>query len=234
MRAEKGALLKTQPLTILFDLDGTIAATAPDIANAVNMMLAEQGWPTISPQEAYEFIGTGAAAEELVRRSLNGDIPPGHNMADLLVRYFEFYSDNLCAQTALFEGCENCLDDLLNAGHILAVCTNKPTKLSRRLLETLGVDRYFSAICGRDYFPFHKPDPRHLTGTIAEARGQDRPALLIGDSITDCDAARAAGLPIILVSFGYSSVPVATLRADAVIDHYRDLSSSIRRIAATL
>lgn len=223
-----------QPLTILFDLDGTLAATAPDIANAVNMMLSERGWPTISPEAAYDFIGTGAAAEELVRLSLNGKIPPGHDMAALLARYFEFYCDNLCVQTTLFEGCEACLETLADEGHILAVCTNKPTRLARSLLEALGVDRYFSAICGRDYFPYHKPDPRHLTATIAAAGGQGRPALLIGDSITDCSAARAAGLPVILVSFGYSSVPVATLQGDAIVDHYRDLPMSIRRLAAAL
>lgn len=226
--------MTSSPLTILFDLDGTLAATAPDIANAVNMMLAERQWPTILPEDAYDFIGTGAAAEELVRRSLNGEIPAGHHMADLLARYFEFYSANLCVKTALFEGCDACLEGLRNEGHILAVCTNKPTDLSRRLLETLGIAHYFSAICGRDYFPYHKPDPRHLTSTIAAAGGEGRPAVLIGDSITDCKAARAAGIPVILVSFGYSSIPVATLKADAVIHHYRDLPDAIRKVTATV
>ena len=228
--------MTTKPITILFDLDGTLAATAPDITDAVNAVLAEQGWPALREEQAYGFIATGAAAEELIRHSLGdtADRLSADEKRRLLQRYFEIYGENLCVRTKLFDGCAGCLADLAAAGHVLAVCTNKPTAFAQRLLETLGIAGHFAAICGRDRFDAHKPDPRHVWSTIEEVGGDRRAAMLIGDSIVDWQSARAAGIPVILMSSGYSSQSLDSLGPDALVDHFDDLGAAIGMVARSL
>lgn len=214
-----------EPLLVLFDLDGTLAATAPDIVNAINLLLAESGVPPMAAEDAATHVGSGAGAETLIGGAFARAGRPlsPEESRHLLVRYFEIYLKNLCVQSTLYEGCTDALDHLIARGHRLAVCTNKPTRHARALLERLEVADRFAAICGRDLFEAHKPDPRHVDGTIERAGGRDRRAILVGDSETDVAAARNAGIPVVLVSFGYGAGRAAALSPEATIDHFRDL-----------
>jgi phosphoglycolate phosphatase len=134
----------------------------------------------------------------------------------------------------LFAGVEDALAHFSGRGHRLAVCTNKMEEHSVRLLEALGVADQFDAICGRDTFAWAKPDARHLTLTIEKAGGDPRRAIMVGDSRTDIDTARAAGLPVIAVDFGYTDVPVLQLGPDRVVSRYRDLAEAVDALGATL
>jgi phosphoglycolate phosphatase len=219
----------TSPATIVFDLDGTLASTAPDILNALNTLLSEQGLTALEEEEAYEFISTGTGAEYLIRlaHTRSGKSLDQQEVAPLLQRYFDIYGDNLCVHTTLYDGCADCLDSLLRDGYILSVCTNKPMSLARPLLCTLGIADRFSAICGRDSFAFFKPDPRHLLATIAKAGGSAGSAVLVGDSITDVTAARAAGIPVILATFGYATLAAEALAPDRVFKSFKELPGVI-------
>jgi phosphoglycolate phosphatase len=217
---------------VLFDLDGTLAATAPDIAHAINLVLLENGLPSLPEGEAEGYVGSGAGAEFLIRRSFlraGRDLAPAESKP-LLARYFAVYLDNICLSSRLYEGCTEALDGLIAAGNRLAVCTNKPTAHSQALLERLGVADRFSAICGRDRFAAHKPDPRHVLGTIAQAGGAGRGAVLVGDSETDLEAARNAGIPLILVRFGYGADAAAQRGVDAEIGHFRELARALEAL----
>jgi phosphoglycolate phosphatase len=141
----------------------------------------------------------------------------------MLAEFLVHYEANIAAESRPFPGAVAALDALAAQGATLAVCTNKREHLSRRLLEALGIDRYFGAIAGRDTFAVSKPDPGHLTGAIALAGGDPSRAVMIGDSEVDLRTAKAAGIPIILVSFGYATNPLDALSPEAVIDHFDEL-----------
>jgi phosphoglycolate phosphatase len=143
---------------------------------------------------------------------------------DWLVDVFiAHYSAHRPGHSALYEGAEKAMEDLSGAGYLLAVCTNKFEALSVNLLSGLGQSSRFSAICGSDTFAFRKPDPRHLIETIRKAGGDPERAVMIGDSRTDIDTAKAAGIPVVAVDFGYSDHPVATYDPSRIISHYREL-----------
>jgi phosphoglycolate phosphatase len=149
----------------------------------------------------------------------------------LFDQFLRHYADHLVDQTRLFPGAEQALERLSARGHILAVCTNKNEDLSRKLLEALGVGSHFAAICGRDTFPFCKPDPRHLTETVRLARAWPTAAIMVGDSSTDIETARAANVPVIAVPFGYTDVPVARLAPDVVIEHFDEIDAAIAQLS---
>ena len=213
--------------TVAFDLDGTLADTAPDLAAALNHTLAMLGRPAVAPEAVRGLIGHGARA--LLRRGLAASGPSDEALVDRgYPIYREYYAANICAGTAIFPALEEALDDLRAAGVALAVCTNKPEGLSRTLLAALGWENRFDAVVGGDTLPVAKPDPAPLREAIARAGGGR--AAFVGDSIVDADTARAAGLPFIAVSFGFSDRPVADLGADAVIDDYAQLVPALRRL----
>jgi phosphoglycolate phosphatase len=148
--------------------------------------------------------------------------------------FLEVYAGRLADESYLFDGVLGALDRLAGAGHRLAICTNKPERHSRLLLEALGVTERFAAIAGRDSYPFFKPDARHLTMVIEAAGGDVRRAIMIGDSRTDILTARNAGLPVICVPFGYTDVPIEALEPDVVIQHFDQLPDAIARITPAL
>jgi phosphoglycolate phosphatase len=214
-------------LTLVFDLDGTLVDTAPDLVAATNHVLQHIGLPTVDEKSLRPFIGQGAhymvehamgpAAEKLT-------LP---ERTRLLGLFLDFYGRNIAVGSRPFEGTLEALDSLSRQGAKLAVCTNKMEHMSRSLLEALGMSRYFASIAGRDTLPTFKPDPGHLLGTIELAGGDPARAIMIGDSRTDIDTAKAAKIPVIAVSFGYTDTPVVQLSPDAVIDHYRELEPAI-------
>ncbi len=219
-----------RPPIIVFDLDGTLAETAPDLIAVLNMIMDREGLPHVAYEAARDMIGAGSRA--LIERGFEAahrEITPEHS--DQLFRLFlALYADRLCVETTLFPHVTEALDALSASGYRLAVCTNKVELHSRRLLEMLGVADRFAAICGRDTFPWFKPDPRHLTLTIEQAGGDPARAVMIGDSKTDIDTAKAAGMPVIAVPFGYTDTPVGDLAPDAVIGSFAELVAAVSRL----
>jgi phosphoglycolate phosphatase len=208
---------------LIFDLDGTLADTAGDLISTLNVLLRREGFPTLAPSAARGLVGAGARA--LIERgfALNG-APLAPERVDPLVQDFlAHYEAHIADESALFPGARAALDRFSAAGFRLAVCTNKPERLARLLLEKLDAAEPFAAICGRGTFPMHKPDPRTLMLTIEAAGGDPRRALMVGDSKTDIDTAKNAGAPVVAVDFGYTETPVAELAPDRVISHFDEL-----------
>jgi phosphoglycolate phosphatase len=214
--------------TIAFDLDGTLADTAPDIAAGINRMLAALGREALPQDTIRDLVGHGARS--LVQRVLaaTGDAPAALIDRGLLL-YLDFYAQHVCVGTRPYPGVEQALDDLAAAGGSLALCTNKVAGLTHALIDALGWQGKFSSVVGGDTLPTRKPDPAMLHEAIARAGGG--PAVYVGDSITDADTARAAGVPFIAVSFGFSDRPIEELGADLVIDAFADLPAALRQLA---
>ena len=218
---------------VVFDLDGTLADTAPDLTATLNVILSGEGLPAVPLAEARQMIGHGARV--MLERGIEAaglEVTPDR-LDELYRRFLVHYADHLCIQSELFPGVVEALDRLEEQGFRFAVCTNKVEAHSAKLLEALGIAHRFAAICGRDTFPYVKPDPRHLTLTIAKAGGQVDEAVMIGDSRTDIVTAQAAGVPVVAVPFGYTDVPVESLAPDLIIDHFDELPAAVARVLAT-
>jgi len=216
--------------TIAFDLDGTLVDTAPDLVGALNRLLGEEALPALPLASARLMVGRGARA--LIERGfavagahLDPAATPG-----LVERFIAIYRARIADESRPFEGVDAALTSLAGAGATLCVCTNKPTDLSIALLDALGMTRRFAAIVGPDRAPAPKPDPRHLFAAIAAAGGQPGRALMVGDSISDTAAARAAAVPSIVVSFGYTDIAPGELGADHLIDHFEELPPLAARL----
>lgn len=214
-------------LTLVFDLDGTLVNTAPDLTAATNHVLEHVGLAPISAAELLPLTGQGAKA--MVDRALG---PAGEKFSEaeheaLLARFFDYYGRHVAVSSQPYEGTIEALEHLSREGAKLAVCTNKKEDMSRALLDALDMTKYFAAIAGRDTLPVSKPDPGHLLGTIEMAGGKADRAVMVGDSRTDIATAKAANVPVIAVSFGYTDTPVRELDPDIVIDHYSELLAAI-------
>lgn len=222
--------------TIVFDLDGTLIDTAPDLTAATNHALAALAVEAVSVAELRPFIGHGSKAMIAAGLRLKGSRVGEHELLRLHDRFLEFYADNVAVSSEPYEGVRELLNALMAAGARLAVCTNKVERLSRLLLSELGLAHRFAAIAGRDTFEVCKPAADHLIGAIALARGRADRAVMVGDSEVDFATAQAAQVPAIGVTFGYSPRPVRQLAQamglGAVIDHYREFPSALARVLA--
>ncbi|MDB5693804.1 MAG: phosphoglycolate phosphatase [Alphaproteobacteria bacterium] len=209
---------------VAFDLDGTLADTGPDLAAALNHALARLGRPEVPVESVRHLVGHGARA--LLRRGLavTGEAPESLVEAGFPL-FIDYYRDHICIGTRVYDGIEPALDALAARGVRLALCTNKAEMLTFALLDALGWRGRFDAVVGGDTLAVRKPDPAPLLEAVAGAGGGR--AAFVGDSITDADTARAASLPFVAVSFGFSDRPVEKLGADAVIDDYRQLSAAL-------
>lgn len=212
---------------VAFDLDGTLADTAPDLAAALNHTLAKLGRPLVPPASVRHLIGHGARA--LLRRGLaaSGEAPEALVEQGFPI-FLEYYGDHICEGTTLFPGIAEALDEIERAGAAVAICTNKAEALTSKLLAALGWADRFAVVVGGDTLPVRKPDPAPLIEAISRAGGGR--AAFVGDSITDAETARAAGVPFVAVSFGFSDRPVEALGADSVIDDYGELMSALQRL----
>jgi phosphoglycolate phosphatase len=220
----------TSSRIVVFDLDGTLVDTAPDLINALNVILAREGLAPVPLHAARNMIGAGA--RKLLERGLELD---GRNVSlaeldRLTDDFIAYYAEHIADASRPFDGLEAALDDLTSHGYRFAVCTNKLEWLSRRLLDRLNLSPRFSAICGADTFGVSKPDPAILRQTVARAGAELSSALMVGDAGPDVGVARRAGVPVICVSFGYTEVPVADLKPDVVIDHMRELRCAIESL----
>jgi len=214
---------------VAFDLDGTLADTAPDLAAALNHALLRLGRPPVPVDSVRHLVGHGARA--LLRKGLaRSGAAPEELVEAGFPHFIDYYSENVCVGTRPYEGLEAALDELAARGIALAICTNKYEWVTLQLIEALGWNGRFQSIVGGETLGVRKPDPAPLREAIARAGGGR--SVFVGDSITDADTARALGIPMIAVSFGFSDRPVAQLGADAVIDHYRELLPALATIAA--
>jgi len=209
--------------TFAFDLDGTLVDTAPDLIGALNLVLDEQGLPPVPLATERLLVGRGARA--LVERGfvMAGRDLPEDAVSGLVARFIDLYLGRIATESLPFPGVEGTLDALSAEGVRLVVCTNKRTDLSLALLDALDLTRRFDAVIGADRTPAPKPDPRHVLTAIAEAGGDPAFAVMVGDSLFDIAAARAAEVASVAVSFGYTETPAAELGADALIDDFAAL-----------
>ncbi len=217
----------TSSRIVVFDLDGTLVDTAPDLINALNFILAREGLPPVPLHSARNMIGAGA--RKLLERGLelDGRTVSLAELDRLTGDFISHYAEHIADASRPFDGLEAALDDLESAGYRFAVCTNKLEWLSKRLLDRLNLSPRFCAICGADTFGVSKPDPAILRQTIARAGGELKSAIMVGDAGPDVGVARRAGVPVICVSFGYTEVPVADLKPDRIIDHMDELRGAI-------
>jgi phosphoglycolate phosphatase len=216
---------------IVFDLDGTLVDTAPDLINALNYILHREGLPPVPLHLARNMIGAGA--RRLLERGLELDgRSVGLEDIDRLTKDFiDYYAAHIADASRPFEGLEGALDELAARGYRFAVCTNKLEWLSKRLLDQLGLSARFAAICGADTFGVSKPDPAILQQTIARAGGQMSAAIMVGDAGPDIGVARRAGVPVIGVEFGYTEVPIADLKPDRLIGHMSNLPAAVESLS---
>ncbi len=212
---------------IVFDLDGTLVDTAPDLIGSLNAILTREGMAPLPLASARNMIGGGA--RKLLERGLEAE---GHTvtaieMDRLVADFIAHYADHIADHSRPFEGLETALDQLSAAGCMLAVCTNKREWLSKRLLDKLALSTRFAAVCGADTFGVAKPDPVILRQTVVRAGGQISSTIMVGDAGTDVGVARRAGVPVIGVTFGYTEVPIAELNPDVVISHMKELPGAV-------
>ncbi len=213
--------------TLVFDLDGTLIDTAPDLIDTLNVVFAREGMPAVPYEAARNLIGGGARAMIVRGIEAEGRTVPPDTLDRMFADFLKYYSAHIADRSRPFPGLVDALDALAAHGHRLAVCTNKLENLSLLLLKALDLAPRFAAICGQDTFGVQKPDPEILRRTIAVAGGDPRHAIMIGDSQTDILTARAAGIPVIAVDFGYSERPVSEFGPDRVIGHYAQLPQTI-------
>lgn len=217
------------PPVVVFDLDGTLADTAADLLAAANACFVARGHgaPLDMGDAAVAFQGGRAMLRAGAERlGLDPEAIAEADFQPLLGHY----AANLDSQTRLYPGCIAMLDRLAAAGHALAVCTNKPAALAEALLTRLGIRDRFASLVGADTLPVRKPDPAPYRLAVAQAGGGR--SLLIGDTITDARTARAAGVPVVLVSFGPEGADVARHAPDALLDHFDDLPDLVTRLLA--
>ena len=198
-----------QKFTILFDLDGTLVDTAPDLMSAHNHVMKKYGYPTKSTEDIRNLVGKGAGA--LIGRSIWGQAKKEFGKIEdekiknkMVTEFIDFYAKNIVKESKLVNGVKEFLKWCKNQNISMAVCTNKQEHLSNDLLKKIGIYDYFEYVAGSDTFDYCKPDPRHLTSVIEILDGDIKKTLMIGDSETDSNAAKAAEIPVILLENGYT------------------------------
>jgi len=198
-----------QKFTILFDLDGTLVDTAPDLMRAHNHVMKKFGYPTKSTEEIRNLVGKGAGA--MIGRSIWGQAKKEFGKVndekvkkEMVTEFVDFYGKNIINESTLIKGVKEFLNWCKDQSISMAVCTNKQEHLSNDLLKKIGIYDYFEYVAGSDTFDYCKPDPRHLTSVVEILDGDIKKTIMIGDSETDANAAKAAEIPIILLEDGYT------------------------------
>lgn len=220
--------------TIVFDLDGTLIDTAPDLIDTLNVVFAREGLPPVPYETARNLIGGGARM--MIARGIEAEgrtLVPAE-LERLFQDFLVHYSEHIADRSRPFPGLTDALDALATYGACFAVCTNKVEYLSVLLLKQLGLAHRFAVICGQDTFGMQKPDPEVLRRTVAAAGGTLRNAIMIGDSATDIRTARAAGIPVIAVDFGYTDRPVSELGPDRIISRFAELPAAVAELIAAI
>jgi len=216
--------------TLIFDLDGTLVDSAPDLADALDQLLFEQGASPLGLYVARSLIGHGISnlvAKALDRSGLKLDAP---ELEKRIKRFHEIYAGNLSRKTRAYPGVKEGLGVFQGQGFRLAVCTNKLEKYSRQILADLGLADHFHQVSGPDTFGIAKPDPRHLLLTIEALGGAGKPAVMIGDSEVDVAVAKAAGVPVLAVTYGYAKSPLETLNPEGLAASFDQVPKEVNKI----
>lgn len=218
---------------LVFDLDGTLVSSMEDLAATLNAVLTHAGYEAIEPESVRNMVGQGAKV--LLQRGLaaNGVAWTDEQIAPLYQHFLNYYETHLAVHTRPFPGVIEALEEFKAEGWRLAVCTNKVEWLAVPLLEQLDLDKYFDAVVGGDTYAVSKPFAEPVLGAIERSGGTSAGSIMIGDSKTDIDAARAAGIPVIAVDFGYTPIPVTELGPDKVVSHFNELQAAIRDVRVT-
>lgn len=220
----------TWPQAILFDLDGTLVDSVADLASALNRVLGDDGFPELSVEAVTGMVGGGVPM--LIERALkvHGETPAQDRIANLYPRFLEMYGPHAADETRLFPDVREALEAFHDKGIRLGVCTNKPEKISRMILDSLSVAHLFGAVIGGDTLPVKKPDPEPLIEGFKRLGCAPESGLMVGDSGADANAARAAGVAVILVTYGYTRVPVEELPNDGIVDSFALLPDAIGHV----
>lgn len=217
-------------VSIIFDLDGTLVDTAPDLAGAMNAVLARAGRPAIPTADVRHMVGRGAKVLIETGFARTGSPLPAEALDDHFDFFLTYYDANIALESRPFAGVHETLSRLLEDGAKLAVCTNKPHALTVKLLDQLALAHYFAAVRGADAQPYRKPDPRHLLDCVTDLGGDPKRAVMVGDSDVDAGAAKAAKVPVVLVDYGYTAIPVQEIGGDVVISDFAELPTVTRRL----
>ncbi|MBY0360640.1 MAG: HAD-IA family hydrolase [Phreatobacter sp.] len=216
--------------TIVFDLDGTLVDTHPDLIGTLSWLLEEEGLDAIDLEAAKKLIGHGMKPMVEKALKLKGRGGTQDEIEAVYARYIAVYETRLTRESRPFPGMLEALDRLADSGMILAVCTNKIERLAKKLLDELDMTRRFAFIAGADTYALRKPDPRHILLTVRDAGGNPARAVMVGDSDTDIRAAQGAGVPVVAYSGGYTAIPLESLDPDVIIDHYDSLPETVARL----
>ena len=221
-----------QKFTILFDLDGTLVDTAPDLMLAHNHVMKKFGYPTKSTEDIRNLVGKGAGA--LIGRSIWGQAKKEfHSVDDLKIKddmskeFISFYGKNILHESTLINGVKKFLIWCKKENISMAVCTNKTEHLAVDLLKKIGIYDYFEYVAGHNTFEYCKPDPRHLSTIIEILDGDIDKSLMIGDSETDANAGKAAGIPVILLENGYTEKHTTEIYHNHLIKDFIDIEKII-------
>jgi phosphoglycolate phosphatase len=213
---------------LVFDLDGTLVDSVPDLRAALNEMLRERGHPPLTLPQVKRMVGDGATV--MVARALAATGTEATDAGGALARFLEIYEANPVRLTRLYPDVRRTLTELRRRGYGTAICTNKPQRATIAVVEGLGLGDLFDGIAGGDRFPVRKPDPGHLLSLICELGARREASVMIGDNENDAAAARAAGIPLVLMRYGYARVDPDSLAADALLDHFGELPEALTRL----
>ena len=223
-----------QKFTILFDLDGTLVDTAPDLMLAHNHVMKKFGYPTKSTDEIRNLVGKGAGA--LIGRSIWGQAKKEfHSVNDLKIKdemskeFIKYYGKNIINESTLINGVKEFLIWCKEQSISMAVCTNKQEHLSNDLLKKIGIYDFFEYVAGSDTFDYCKPDPRHLSSVVEILDGDIKKTIMIGDSETDANAAKAAEIPVILLENGYTEKNTAEIYHNHLIKDFIGIEKIISK-----
>jgi phosphoglycolate phosphatase len=216
---------------LLFDLDGTLVDTLPDLTNALNEVLRECGHEPLSPSQVKPMIGDGMPT--LLARGFAARSAGAAEAVAMQPRFIEIYEGSATDFSRPYPGVPETLAALRAAGYRTAVCTNKPQHATEAVLRGMGLEALFDGYAGGDRYPVRKPDPGHLLNLIAELGGDPRRAAMIGDSENDAASAHAAGLPLVLMRYGYARIDPAELAPQRVLDHFDELPAALAALGLT-
>ena len=223
-----------QKFTILFDLDGTLVDTAPDLMHAHNHVMKKFGYPTKSTEQIRNLVGQGAGA--MLGRSIWGQAKKEFSKVndekvkkEMVSEFVDFYGKNIINESTLINGVKEFLKWCSKENISMAVCTNKQEYLSNDLLKKIGIYDYFEYVAGSDTFEYCKPDPRHLTTVVEILDGDLKKTIMIGDSETDANAAKAAEIPMILLEDGYTEKNIDEIYHNHLIKDFIGIEKTISK-----